>query len=349
MNELARTNKNDIRSLLQSPETKKQIEIACAKHLDADRLIRVMLTGIQKTPTLLECTPGSLVMCALESAQLGLEPDGVLGHAYLVPFRKDGVRQAQFMIGYRGMIDLFRRSGFGSNIYAEAVYENDKFEVVRGLHPDLIHVPDYDSPERGAFRGAYAVATMKDGTAQFDYMPKRDIDKIKNTSKAGTKPGTPWHDWYEEMAKKTVIRKLFKMLPCSVEIQRAVNMDELRELGIIKGQDYDADITSSEVEPGMPDDLNALVDRDDPHDAETGEVVPEGGETSPELDSTQESLVSRLLLMSPTNKVLDSMCKKVGVKDASQTPVDEMIGGLDGEQCDKLSLLLDEAEANTAT
>jgi recombination protein RecT len=152
------------------------------------------------------------------------------------------------MPGYRGFLDLARRSGQIVSLVARAVYANDKFSYEFGLKEDLTHKPAMT--ERGELVAVYAVAILKDGGHQFDVMSKKDVDLIKNQSKS--KNNGPWITHYEEMAKKTVLRKLFKWLPCSVEMQKAVSLDELQEAGIqnIKAaasEEFDIDFIDHET------------------------------------------------------------------------------------------------------
>ena len=148
----------------------------------------------------------------MQAVQLGLEP-GLLGHCYILPYK----REATFIIGYKGMIDLARRSGHIQSIYAHAVHENDEFEYELGLHPKLEHKPSHG--DRGAFIGAYAVAHFKDGGYQMEFMPKSEIEKRRKRSASANSSYSPWSSDYEEMAKKTVVRYMFKYLPISIEVQ----------------------------------------------------------------------------------------------------------------------------------
>ncbi|WP_079480592.1 recombination protein RecT [Halobacillus salinus] len=200
-----------------------EFERALPKHMDADRLGRIAMTTIRQNPKLLECSIPSLMGAVMQAAQLGLEP-GLIGHCYLVPFWNGKLKQTdvQFIIGYKGMIDLARRSGHIESIYAHAVYENDDFEYELGLHPKLVHKPATGA--RGELTFVYSVAHFKDGGYQFEVFSKSDVDLIKERSKAG-KYG-PWQTDYEEMAKKSVIRRMFKYLPISVEIQNQASNDE---------------------------------------------------------------------------------------------------------------------------
>lgn len=199
---------------------------ALPKHMSIDRLTRLTLTTIRTTPQLREASPASLLGAIMQAAQLGLEP-GLLGQCYLLPFRnnKKGITEVQFIIGYKGMIDLARRSGHIQSIYAHSVFENDEFEYELGLENKLKHKPTMED-DKGKFIGAYAVAHFKDGGYQFEFMSKSEIEKRKSRSKAAGSNYSPWATDYEEMAKKTVVRHMWKYLPISVEIQQQVAYDE---------------------------------------------------------------------------------------------------------------------------
>jgi len=199
---------------------------ALPKHMDVDRLMRLTMTTIRTTPELRQADVASLLGGVMQAAQLGLEP-GLLGQCYLLPFKNNrkGITEVQFVIGYKGMIDLARRSGHIQSIYAHAVYENDEFEYELGLNPTLKHVPSFDS-DRGEFLGSYAVAHFKDGGYQMEFMPKSEIEKRRQASPGGRSKYSPWNNYYEEMANKTVIRHMWKYLPISVELQQAVAHDE---------------------------------------------------------------------------------------------------------------------------
>ncbi|MGE1057832.1 recombination protein RecT [Bacillus sp. GMa5/1] len=225
------------------------------KHMDMDRMSRIALTTIRTNPTLLECTVPSLMGAVMQAVQLGLEP-GLLGHCYLLPFNKNvgtkqnpqWVKEVQFIIGYKGMIDLARRSGHIQSIYAHAVYENDEFEYELGLHPKLTHKPSFG--DRGKFIGAYAVAHFKDGGYQMEFMPESEIEKRRGRSKS--KDFGPWKSDYEEMAKKTVVRSMFKYLPISIEVQTQAQHDEVvrkditAEPEFIEAEETNEETTSQE-------------------------------------------------------------------------------------------------------
>ncbi len=236
-----------------------QIAMALPRHCTAERMIRVGMTAIQRTPKLLECSDRSLLGAIVECSQLGLEPDGILGHAYLVPFKNRHTQQyeAQLIPGYKGLIDLARRSGQLSTIFAQTVRQEDEFDFEYGLEPALKHRPTRKT-EPGPIIAFYAVAHLRDGGRQFKVMWKREVDAIRGQSKA-SKEG-PWVTHYEAMGEKTCLRQLCKLLPCSVELQKAVTLDELAESGIPQslGQD-DLHFGAQVVE--QPDELDALAER----------------------------------------------------------------------------------------
>jgi recombination protein RecT len=213
---------NDVKQLLAA--SKDAIASRLPKHLTADRMLKVALTSINKTPKLLQCTRESLMMSIMQAAELGLEPGGALGEGYLIPYNnkvKDAngkdhwEMQCQFIPGYRGLISLARRSGQILSIEAHVVHAKDQFSCGLGLDPFLKHTPAWEETDPGTLRFVYAVAKLKDGGTQFDVMSRAQVDAIRARSKASN--SGPWVTDYEEMARKTVIRRLFKYLPVSVE------------------------------------------------------------------------------------------------------------------------------------
>lgn len=232
---------------------KGEIARALPKHMTADRMARIALTEFRKTPALMNCEPATLFGAVIQCAQLGLEPGGALGHAYLLPFenRKKGTTEVQFIIGYRGMIDLARRSGQIVSLEAHAVYEGDAFECKLGLNSDLTHVPDWNNANRvqdDKLRFVYAVAKLKDGGTQFEVMSRAEVDAIRGRSKAANYG--PWQTDYAAMALKTVIRRLFKYLPVSIEIAQAVTLDEKAEADVSQENGFVIDGVATQTDDG---------------------------------------------------------------------------------------------------
>lgn len=207
-------------------KSKTQLTMALPRHLSADRMLRIAMTSIRRTPKLLNCNQQSLLGAVMQAAQLGLEPDGVLGMAYLVPFKDE----VQLLIGYKGLLDLARRSGQLSTICARVVYAKDQFDYNYGLEDKLEHIPAREKGTPDEIVAAYAVAKLKDGGTQVEVMERWQIDEIRERSRS--KDDGPWITDFAEMAKKTVLRRLCKMLPASVELARAVALDERAEVGL---------------------------------------------------------------------------------------------------------------------
>jgi recombination protein RecT len=246
---IAKARPTTIAGLLTDPTIKAQMAMALPKHMTSDRLARIALTEVRKTPALGKCDQASFLGAIMQCAQLGIEPGSALGHAYLLPFdnRKKGITEVQFILGYRGMIDLARRSGQILSIEARAVYTADKFHVSLGLNPDLTHEPDWEAEDRGPLRFVYAVAKLRDGGTQFEVMSRADIEKVRQKSRAGQ--SGPWVDHYEEMAKKTVIRRLFKYLPMSIEMAGAVEQDERIDINLPQDNPLTIDAETGEIDP----------------------------------------------------------------------------------------------------
>jgi recombination protein RecT len=217
--DLLRQNKNTIAQSLENTP------------LTPERLLNVCMTEIRKTPKLRECSQASLLGAVIQSAQLGLEPGSALGHCYLIPFfnRKLGGLECQFMLGYRGMLALARRSGAIVNIDARVVFASDEFDLLYGTETRVIHKPRLNG-DRGGVLGVYAVAQLQGGGSQVEYMTVEEIMKVRDSSKA--KNDGPWQTHFEEMAKKTVVRRLFKYLPVSIEALTAVGLDERADAGL---------------------------------------------------------------------------------------------------------------------
>lgn len=242
---------------LFSEKFKQKLSLALPKHLSAERMIRIAATEIRKNTTLLDTDKTSFLGSVMQAAQLGLEPGSALGQVYLVPYGN----QCQLILGYRGMIDLARRSGQVLSLNAYAVRDGDDFSYQLGLRPDIHHVP---SPEAGRdtkpITFVYAVATLRGGGYQFEVMSRAEVEKVRSTSASYKykKEKSIWGTHFEDMAKKTVIRRLFKYLPVSIEALQVSNVDAKREAG-------------EEVKPEDVIDINAVS----VEDFEDAEVIQE--------------------------------------------------------------------------
>jgi recombination protein RecT len=244
---------------------KPEIARALPRHMNPDRLARIATTVMRQTPKLGDANPASFLGALMTCAQLGLEP-GPLGHAYLVPFKnhlrgcKDRrncgcIVEVTFIPGYRGLVDLARRSGQVSNVHARVVRTGDEFDYEFGLDPYCKHRP---AGSAGDVTHAYAVLRLKDGAADFDVMDLPEIAAIRKRSKASD--DGPWVTDFAEMAKKTALRRLLKTAPMSVEYQQAVAQDERvrheidpADLDISPPVAAEPDTVDGEVVEGWPD------------------------------------------------------------------------------------------------
>lgn len=209
------------------------------KHLTPDKLVRIALLATSRTPKLLECSPSSILLAVMQAASLGLEVGGVLGHGYLVPYGNE----AQFIPGYRGLIDLARRGGHVLTIEARVVRDDDEaFHYDLGLEPKLIHRPGAGN---GEITHVYAIARLRDGVSQFEVMTRAEVDGIRKRSRAGS--NGPWVSDYSEMARKTVVKRLAKYLPLSVELAAALELDNRAETGEMGGTSDVIDIPTPDL------------------------------------------------------------------------------------------------------
>jgi recombination protein RecT len=221
-----------------------EMQRALPKHMDADRMARIALTVLRKTPQLAQCTPESFMGALLTAAQLGLE-FGAANEAYLTPYK----REAQLIVGYQGYAKLFYQHPLAKYLDAQAVYERDEFDYAYGLAPFLRHKPAIG--DRGQVVAYYAVASLTTGASAFVVMSPSEVRAVRG-GKTGSNGGIadPMH-WME---RKTCIRQVLKLLPKSTEMVRAMAADEgirtdLREDAIDEAPAYPVAITG--VEPAQ--------------------------------------------------------------------------------------------------
>ena len=254
-NAVAQRQQQGIGAVLE--KMKPQIARALPKHMDADRLARIALTLVRQQPQLAQASPQSFLGALMTCAQLGLEP-GPLGHAYLVPFKnsKTGTIEVQFIPGYRGLIELARRSGQVKSIAARVVRKGDEFDYEFGLEERLVHRPAVGGA--GEVTHVYAVVRYVDGGYDFEVMTRDEVEVIRQRSKS--KDRGPWVTDWDEMAKKTVIRRLAKRMPMSIEFAQALAQDEKVRTTV---DPSDLDITAPEdVDPETGEILDGeLVDQ----------------------------------------------------------------------------------------
>lgn len=232
---------------------KPAIQAALPSVMTPERFSRITLSALSANPKLKECTPQSFLGAMMTAAQLGLEPNTPLGQAYLIPFRNHGRMECQFQLGYKGLIDLAYRSGEVSIIQAHAVYENDDFQYELGLDPTLRHVPA--NSNRGKPIAYYAMFKTKTGGYGFQVMSMEDV-KTHAQQYSKSYGNGPWQTNFDEMAKKTVLKKVLKYAPLKSDFVRGISQDST---------------IKTEISDNMADipDMTEYIDIDQ----ETGEVI----------------------------------------------------------------------------
>ena len=206
---------------VMEPEIKK----ALPSVITPERFTRMALSALNNTPKLKECSQLSFLAAMMNAAQLGLEPNTPLGQAYLIPYKNKGKLECQFQIGYKGMIDLVYRNEQVQVIQAQIVYENDYFEYELGLESRLIHRPALDN--RGEMTLVYALFRLKNGGYGFEVMSREDIIKYAEKYSQGINSSySPWKSNFEDMAKKTLIKRVLKFAPLKTDFLRAMATDE---------------------------------------------------------------------------------------------------------------------------
>ncbi len=256
-----------------------EIAKALPSVMTPERFTRITLSALSTNPQLGQTTTNSFLGAMMTAAQLGMEPNTPLGQAYLIPFRNKGKLECQFQLGYKGLIDLAYRSGEVTSIQAQAVYENDTFEYAYGLEPKLEHIPAMS--DRGNPIFFYAVFKTKDGGYGFEVMSVEDVRAhAKKYSQSFNSSYSPWQKNFEEMAKKTVLKKVLKYAPVKTEFVRGLAADETIKHGVSEDMfsvpddtDYiDVENIADNEEKQAEAVSEALPLNIDP---ETGEVLPD--------------------------------------------------------------------------
>lgn len=246
----AKLNAGNVAGFLFSDPIKKQIALALPQHLKAERMIRMALTTVRRTPKLLECDPMTLVAGIVQASELGLELSGPLGQAYLIPRKNRGQMEATFQIGYRGFIKLAANTGQVAFFNARAVRAGDFFQYELGTSQFVKHRSE--APRGAKITHFYGVLRLKDGSADCEVWSLSDMEehrdryrsdkflKDKDKNYLG-----PWDTDFEAMGCKTMIRELAKRAPLSAELMSQAARDEYSEYGL------DPMLSAAEIMPAV--------------------------------------------------------------------------------------------------
>jgi recombination protein RecT len=212
-----------------SGEYRKQIENFFGDPQKALEFLSGVVADVQRTPKLLECTPQTLINSYIMMAQLKFMPSKVSGEAYVLPYenRKGGFVEAQFQLGYLGLVTLLYRAG-AKQVVAEIVRENDVFRIINGsMHHEVN--PLLTKEERGEAIGAYAIITTQTGGTVEKFMRIEDIlAHGKQFSKSFSSEFSPWnpkHDPEGWMVRKTVLKQAAKLAPKNEMLNLAIAED----------------------------------------------------------------------------------------------------------------------------
>ena len=208
-------NRQTLRSLLAKGNVTETLERISTKWLKADQVKTQAMLAVARNPDLLRCTPTSFLESMVRATELGLRFAGAGGEAYLVPYKNS----CTLIIGYRGLCALARRTGKVTRIEARCVHEKDTFEISYGSGQQIRHQPHLGA-DRGPLTCAYALAELKGGDMQVEVMTRAELDAIRDRSRAGDRG--PWKTDYEEMCRKTVVRRLCKYLPFPTAFEDAL-------------------------------------------------------------------------------------------------------------------------------
>ncbi len=215
---------------------RQQLAVALGEAMDPNRMIRLAVTAMQSTD-LQECSMVSIANSVMLAAQLRLEINTSLGHAWLIPYK----RQCTFQPGYRGLIELAHRSGSVHDVTAHLVYEKDVFDLEYGDAPRCFHKPALK--DRGEWIGAYCSVRYKEGPPNALFMFKDEIEAIRDkASQSKNSDYSPWKKYPDEMVRKTPTKRHLKYIRLSIaDLSRAIGLDDQADAaGDNNGPAYDA-------------------------------------------------------------------------------------------------------------
>jgi len=323
---------------LKSQNTQDRMKKVLPAHMNASRMLSVLANAVRSTPKLAECDVKSLLGAMMACSSLGLEPNTPLGECYLIPFdknRKVGTEwikttEVQLIIGYKGYMMLARRTGTIKNIHADVVYEGDEFSFEYGSNQHLRHVPKGTHSRKPLF--AYCHATLTDGEA-FEVLPIEEIEAIRNksqgymvamTSKEKNQKGwdkNPWVAYFHEMAAKTMIRRLSKMLPMAIErlgvgLQEAAIIDGASESGILDVAAFSETVNDETL-------ANAIIDAD-----VAEEVSPENEEKVKRTRTPKQPKAIEHIESIPFDMNMGDSPDVVSAQEQARADVDNIIPGL---------------------
>lgn len=285
-----------VKASLEMYET--DIVKALPQGIRADRFIQTCLIAINRTPILMDCTQQSLIGSVLSAAYLGLMPDGFIGEGHFKTRKMGDLLECQFMPGYRGFATLARRTGKVTNIQYMPVYEGDFFEWEKGTQPYLRHKrKGEENPDK--ITNFYAVIQYTNGGYDFEVLTRAKVEEIRDNipeyQEAQNKATTVWGQYFPEMGSKTALRRLMKIVSLSPEINLAVGLDELAEMGKSQKNNLrvlETDTTTEEMKDAVRSDIVKDMDEQAAEKAEeVATIIANNSDAA--LKATIDSLLKK--------------------------------------------------------
>lgn len=216
---------------VQLADLRPELEKVLPAHVTVDKFLRVVNTSISQNPDLYKADRRSLFTSCVKCATDGLVPDG--REAALVIFNtkekvmegdkqvERWIKKAQYMPMIFGILKKIRNSGELKSLTCNVVMENDTFRYwIDDAGEHITHEPNVKDADRGKFLCTYAIAKTNDGGVYTEVMTRGQIEQVRAASKS--KDGPAWKEWFDEMARKSVLRRLSKRLPMSTDIERVI-------------------------------------------------------------------------------------------------------------------------------
>jgi len=208
------------------PKIEAAMSTLLSKYMQPTDFVRLATATALRNPDVLKCNPATIVQAIVDAAAMGLQPGyGSLAHGYLVAYKGT----CQFITSAPGLVEIARRSGQFLSIDAEVVRERDEFSYSIGFTGHFEHKPYIGLEDPGRIVAAYCLARFRNGEQRLKVMPIREINKRRDASPAANSSYSPWRNWFDEMAIKTVIKNAAKLWPKIPELERALQHDDIAE------------------------------------------------------------------------------------------------------------------------
>lgn len=235
--------------------------------IQPEKFMTLTLNAVKRMPKLLECDPKTLFGSIMVAAELGLEPNTVMGYAHILPYKrkyKDGgqwkeILEAQFQIGYPGWLEIMYRNPKIESIDTGVIYENEEWTFDKGRREPFSHKPLPPSKRGKEWVAIFAIAWLKDAAKpKVIVLYKEEIDQIKKLSQGANSDYSPWNsadkDPFLWMPRKTGIKQLVKELPKTKEIETVYHIDNVVETGgtVRLNDDKTLEVVESDFAKALP-------------------------------------------------------------------------------------------------